>query len=259
MAGLQSLKSRLHNLVILPFRSPGELRDADLRPPRGIVLHGPHGTGKTVLAQAVAHAAGVNLVCMNGPEIFSKWLGESEEAIRHLFQVARQVAPCIIFIDQLDAIAPRRSSSAETRTAERVVNQLLVELDSLDASRELEIVVLAATNRLDIIDPSVLRAGRMGTHLHVPLPDQPDRAEILSLFLAGAANDRPGAAAQWCRDLAAETAGFSGADLRALVDDARLRAFQRGARAGLVWNDLDAALVALRGSQLLAKESGTTD
>ena len=136
----------------------------------GVLLYGPPGTGKTLLAQAVANECGVNFIAVNGPELFTKWLGESEEAVRHIFRIARQVAPAVIFFDQLDSITPVRGEHSGSMTTERVVNQLLAELDGIEPLAG--IVVLGATNRIDLVDPAILRPGRLGTHVHVPLPDE---------------------------------------------------------------------------------------
>src|SRR5262249_4511830 len=154
-----------------------------IRPASGILLYGPSGTGKTLLAQAIANQCGVNFVPVDGPEIFTKWLGESEEAIRHVFRVALQLSPAIVFFDQLDARAPKRGEDSGSRTTERVVNQLLSELDGVEPLSG--IVVMAATNRVDLIDPSVLRPGRFGTHVYVPLPDPLGRREIVEIQLRG--------------------------------------------------------------------------
>lgn len=246
VAGATSVKARLESLVVAPLRACGERREVVAGIRGGVVLYGPPGTGKTLLAQAAAAAAGVNLVWLSGPEVFSRWLGETEEAVRHLFRVARQVAPCIVFIDQLDAIAPRRLPGSEGRTAQRVVNQLLVELDALGETADRGMVVLAATNRLDMVDPAVLRPGRLGTIVPVPLPNEEERAEILRLFLRRVPVEPDEAEEQWIRNLATRTEGLSGAELRALVEEARLQALRRdGARGRVGWEDLCNGLAAV--------------
>src|SRR5208282_5430254 len=153
-------------------------------PPTGILLYGPPGTGKTLIAKALAKECGVNFLAMDGPEVFTKWLGESEEAIRHIFRVARQLAPSIIFFDQLDALAPLRGSDSGSRTTERVVNQLLAELDGMETAHG-SVIVMGATNRIDLVDPSVLRPGRLGLHLYIPLPDHAERVEIFEKEVRG--------------------------------------------------------------------------
>lgn len=224
VGGLSGVKEQLRDLVERPLKQPEIFRLAGITPPSGIVLHGPPGTGKTLMAKALATACGVNFLAMDGPEVFTKWLGESEEAIRHIFRVARQLAPSIIFFDQLDALAPLRGADAGSRTTERVVNQLLAELDGTSA-RKGGVTVIAATNRLDLVDPSVLRMGRLGTHLRIPMPDAEERAEIFALearrFDAG-----PGAGALFL-ELARQTEGWSGADIHAVCTSARMNALKR--------------------------------
>ena len=201
-----------------------------------------------MLAQAVARESGVNFIPVAGPEIFNKWLGESEESVRHIFKVARQVAPAIIFFDQIDAILPRRTGEAATRTSERVVTQLLSELDSIDP--QTEIVVLAATNRIDLLDPAALRSGRFSTHLFVPMPDEQERQEILEIELEGTeladVSDRAAA----IKDLAQQTEGFAGADLASLVEQAKLHALEEDAMGGLKRESLLAMLESTRSFRL---------
>lgn len=243
IGGLTEIKQRLRELIEFPLTRPDLFNGMGITPPRGILLYGPPGTGKTLLARAVAHECQVNFLSIEGPEIFTKWLGESEEAVRHIFRVARQVAPAIVFFDQLDAIAPKRGGDTESRTSERVVNQLLTELDGMEPLGG--IVVLAATNRIDLIDPSVLRPGRFDTHIYVPLPDTAARTEILSLFLKGLPLAPDLSQDDLIHDLVERTEGFSGAELRALCDEAKILALRRAGFAGttpLQSSDLQEAL-----------------
>ncbi len=220
VGGLAEVKRQLRDLVEQPLLEGERLRALGLEPPTGVVLYGPPGTGKTLLVHALARSAKVNFLAVDGPEIFSKWLGESEEAVRQLFKVARQLAPVIIFFDQLDAIAPRRGSDAGTKTTERVVNQLLAELDGV---REVHgIVALAATDRLDLVDPAVLRPGRLGVRIAVPLPDFEDRVEVLRIHLRDVPLDRGLAVDVVAERLASRAEGLSGADLRAIVERSKL-------------------------------------
>jgi transitional endoplasmic reticulum ATPase len=161
---------------------------------------------------------------MDGPEVFTKWLGESEEAIRQIFRVARQLAPSIVFFDQLDALAPIRGADSGSRTTERVVNQLLAEMDGLGAMHG-QVTVMAATNRIDLVDPSVLRLGRLGIRLHIPLPDQDERVAIFRIATRRLAfhND----AERLFADLADKTMGWSGADIHALCMQARMNGLKR--------------------------------
>lgn len=224
IGGLKEVKARLYELVELPLTNPAVFNSLGIQTPGGILLYGPSGTGKTLIARALANRCEANFISVNGPEIFSKWLGESEEAVRHIFQLGRQVAPAIIFFDQLDAIAPRRSADVASRTSERVVNQILAELDGLQPLSR--VIVIAATNRVDLVDPAILRPGRLGTHLYLPMPDLEARKEILQVHL----RNLP------CIDkvddlmdnLATKTEGFSGADLEALCREAKLAALREG-------------------------------
>jgi transitional endoplasmic reticulum ATPase len=151
------------------------------------LLHGPPGTGKTLLAKAIANECGVNFISVDGPEIFTKWLGESEEGVRQIFRIARQVAPAVIFFDQLEAIAPVRGQHAGSMTTDRVVSQLLAELDGVEQLSR--VIVLGATNRIDLIDPSILRPGRFGVHIAVGMPDAQARRQILAIALRSASRD----------------------------------------------------------------------
>lgn len=225
IGGLDRVKQQLVNNVEKPLKDPDIFRRAGITAPSGVLLYGPPGTGKTLLAQAVAKECGVNFLAMDGPEIFTKWLGESEEAIRDIFKVARQLAPAIIFFDQLDALAPRRGGDSGTRTAERVVNQLLAELDGMEMLNN-SVMVIAATNRLDLIDPSVLRPGRLGLHLYVEMPDRKAREQILRLELQHATLSQ--SLENFVKELALATDGFSGADINAMCDQAKTNALARG-------------------------------
>jgi transitional endoplasmic reticulum ATPase len=223
IGGLDGVKQRLQELVELPLRNPQVLAAAGVTPHTGILLYGPPGTGKTLVAKAIANECGVNFISVDGPELFSKWLGESEEAIRNVFRIARQVAPTVVFIDQLDAIAPIRGEHTGSMTTERVVNQLLVELDGVEQLSRL--VVIGATNRIDLVDPSILRPGRFGMHLHVPLPDARSRRDILRIhFSRGAAGTED--IDQIVEALAARTEGFSGARLQQLCEEAKRTAIR---------------------------------
>ena len=161
---------------------------------------------------------------MDGPEVFTKWLGESEEAIRHIFRVARQLAPSIVFFDQLDALAPLRGADSGSRTTERVVNQLLAELDGMESAKS-GVTVIAATNRIDLVDPSVVRLGRLGMHLYIPLPSLEDRTKIFAIESRGlgfrTSTDKLFAS------LAGQTDGWSGADIHGVCVQARMNALQR--------------------------------
>ena len=224
IGGLEEAKKRLQETVELPLRNPQVLTASGLPPHAGALLYGPPGTGKTLLAKAIANECGVNFISVDGPEIFTKWLGESEEGVRQIFRIARQVAPTVIFFDQLEAIAPVRGQHVGSMTTDRVVSQLLAELDGVEQLSR--VIVLGATNRIDLIDPSILRPGRFGIHIAVGLPDAGGREEILRICLRTAATDPAGvdAIVEAATPL---TEGFSGARLRQLCDDAKRSAIRR--------------------------------
>lgn len=224
IGGMELVKERLRDLVERPLVSPESFHAMAVRPPSGILLYGPPGTGKTLLAKAIARESGANFLYIRGPEIFSKWLGESEESIRHVFQVARQVAPAVVFFDQIDAIAPSRRSDSDTKASERVVNQILTEMDSIESFGR--IVVVAATNRIDLLDPAILRPGRFGIHILVPPPDVADRKAILELKLKRTPFKNEASRRKIVAEIARKTDGFSGAELEALCNDARLNALK---------------------------------
>jgi transitional endoplasmic reticulum ATPase len=224
VGGLTAVKQQLHDLVELPLKQPEAFRAAGITPGNGILLYGPPGTGKTLIAKALAKACGVNFLPMDGPEVFTKWLGESEEAIRNIFRVARQLAPSIIFFDQLDALAPLRGTESGSRTTERVVNQLLAEMDGM-ASMPGGVTVIAATNRIDLVDPSVLRLGRLGMRMHIPLPNHEERVAIFQIETRGLKFDTD--PEQMFATLAQQTAGWSGADIHALCVQARMNGLKR--------------------------------
>jgi len=218
VGGLAAAKDELREAVEWPLQY-GPLFDAAATdPPSGILLYGPPGTGKTLLARAIAGETGVNFVSVAGPEVLDRYVGESEEAIRELFERARQTAPAVVFLDEVDAIAGRRGEGHEV--TERVVSQLLAELDA--AADHPSLVVLAATNRMDVLDPALLRPGRLERHVAVPDPDEGARREILAVHT----EDRPLAEDVDLDALAAATDGYSGAEVEALVREASLLAIR---------------------------------
>jgi transitional endoplasmic reticulum ATPase len=232
VGGLEPQKARLRELIGRPLQNRRNYEELGVSPATGILLYGPPGSGKTLLARAIAHECGVNFLPVEGPEIFTKWLGESEETIRHIFRVARQLAPTIVFFDQLDALAPQRGRDLGSQTTERVVNQLLTELDGIEPRSE--VIVLGATNRLDLIDSSILRPGRLSTHILVPLPEDADRAAILRIQLRNAPLAPDTTPDQVVEHLVPRTAGYSGADLRLACDEAKLLAMQAESSDGEV-------------------------
>ena len=179
VGGLAEVKKELMEAVEWPMKFPGLYDSLGHKMPRGILLHGPSGTGKTLMAKAVATQSEANFVSVRGPELLSKWVGESERGIREIFKRARQSAPCVIFFDEIDSIAPIRGAGGETAVTERVVSQLLTELDGMENMHG--VVVLAATNRADMIDPALLRPGRFDKIIQIPLPDKESRKSVIEI------------------------------------------------------------------------------
>ena len=179
IGGLGEVKKELMEAVEWPMKYPGLYDKLGHKMPRGILLHGPSGTGKTLMAKAVATESEANFVSVRGPELLSKWVGESERGIREIFKRARQSAPCVIFFDEIDSIAPIRGAGGETAVTERVVSQLLTELDGMENMHG--VVVLAATNRADMIDPALLRPGRFDKIIQIPLPDKDGRKMVIEI------------------------------------------------------------------------------
>jgi transitional endoplasmic reticulum ATPase len=221
IGGLEEAKQALREAVEWPLKYPELFEKANIKPPKGILLYGPPGTGKTLLAKAVATESEANFITIKGPEIFSKWVGESEKAIREIFRKARQAAPCIIFIDEIDAIAPRRGSGiGDSHVTDRVVNQLLTEMDGIEDLKG--VVVIAATNRPDILDPALLRPGRFDRLIYVPLPDARAREEIFKIHLRGKPLDKD----VDIQKLVSLTEGYTGADIAALCNTAAMIALR---------------------------------
>ncbi|WP_135302950.1 AAA family ATPase [Haloarcula amylovorans] len=221
VGGLPEVKQTLTEAIEWPLEYGGLFSATKTDPPSGILMYGPPGTGKTLLARAVAGESDVNFIHVAGPEIMDRYVGESEEAVRELFERARQTAPSIIFLDEIDAIASHRGQGNEV--TERVVSQLLAELDGITENPNL--VVLAATNRRDMIDDALLRPGRLEQHVEVPNPDHDAREAILAVHTEG----KPIAEDVSLSDLAAETEGFSGAELEAVVREASMLAIREAA------------------------------
>ena len=183
VGGLTSVKQELRESVEWPLKYKDVFAATNTMPPKGILIFGPPGTGKTLLAKAVANESEANFISIKGPEVLSKWVGESEKAVRETFRKARQSAPTIIFFDEIDAIAPTRGAGSDSHVTERVVSQLLTELDGLEELHS--VVVLAATNRPDMVDTALLRPGRLDRLLYIPPPDEESRVEIFKIHTAG--------------------------------------------------------------------------
>ena len=221
VGGLEELKNELIESVEWPLKKPEVFKKMGIKPPRGILLFGPPGCGKTLLARAVATEGEANFISIKGPEIFSKWVGESEKAIREVFRKARTAAPAIIFFDELDSIVPRRGLGySDSGASERVISQLLTELDGIESLQN--VVVIAATNRPDILDPAVLRPGRFDRLIYVPAPDPKALKEIFKIH----AHDMPLSKDVDLDQVAHMAAGYSGADVEAVCREAAMNALR---------------------------------
>ena len=219
VGGLAEVKRELMEAVEWPMKYPALYDKLGHKMPRGILLHGPSGTGKTLMAKAVATQSEANFVSVRGPELLSKWVGESERGIREIFKRARQSAPCVIFFDEIDSIAPIRGAGGETVVTERVVSQLLTELDGMENMHG--VIVLAATNRADMIDPALLRPGRFDKIIQIPLPDKESRRSILKINCEDIPiSDPKGPDKIDYEKLAEMTDGMSGADVASIANTA---------------------------------------
>ncbi|RLI05201.1 AAA family ATPase [Candidatus Bathyarchaeota archaeon] len=226
IGGLERVKSELREAVEWPLKYPQAFERVGIRPPKGILLYGPPGCGKTLLAKAVATESESNFISIKGPEVFSKWVGESEKAIREVFRKARMASPAVVFFDEFDAIVPRRGMGyADQGVSERVISQLLTEMDGISTLEN--IVVLAATNRPDILDPAVLRPGRFDKLIYVPAPDEKSRLQIFKIYT----KNMPLAKDVSLHELASMTKGYSGADIQAVCNEAGMNALRRNIAA----------------------------
>ncbi|BCU67231.1 ATPase AAA [Sulfolobales archaeon HS-7] len=220
IGGLNDVKQQLREAIEWPLKYPKVFENSGITPPKGILLFGPPGTGKTLLAKAVATEAAANFIAIRGPEIMSKWVGESEKAVRQVFERARQASPAIVFFDEIDSIAATRGYDTSSGVTERIVNQLLSEMDGIVPLNK--VVVIAATNRPDIIDPALLRPGRFDRLVYVPPPDRSARLEILKVHTRKVPLDN----SVNLETIAEKTEGYTGADLEALVREAVMTALR---------------------------------
>ncbi|MGA2237614.1 MAG: CDC48 family AAA ATPase [Candidatus Bathyarchaeia archaeon] len=221
VGGLDRIKNELVQSVEWPLKKPEVFKRMGIKPPRGILLYGPPGCGKTLLARAVATESEANFISVKGPEIFSKWVGESEKAIREVFRKARTAAPAIIFFDELDSIIPRRGAGySDSGATERVISQLLTEMDGIESLQN--VVVIAATNRPDILDPAVMRPGRFDRLIDVPAPDSKALTQIFKIH----ARDMPLSKDVDLQEIAVKAKGYSGADVEALCREAAMNALR---------------------------------
>lgn len=221
IGGLSDVKQELQEAVEWPLKYQSLFTHSDAVPPKGILLYGPPGTGKTLIAKAAAHESEANFISIKGPELLSKWVGESEKGVREVFRKARGAAPCIVFFDEIDAIAPTRGGAgSDSHVTERLISQLLTELDGLEILTN--VVIIAATNRPDIIDPALLRPGRFDRLLYVPPPDKQSRVHVLKIHT----KKKPLADDVKIDVLADQTEGYTGADIAALASAAVMLALR---------------------------------
>jgi transitional endoplasmic reticulum ATPase len=225
VGGLEDPKQQVKESVEWPLTAPEKFGRMGIEPPKGVLLYGPPGTGKTLIAKAVANETNANFISVRGPQLLSKWVGESEKAIRQTFRKARQVSPCIIFFDELDSLAPSRGQEMGNNVSERVVNQLLTELDGLEEMGN--VMVIGATNRPDMIDPALLRSGRFDRLVFIGEPEEEGREDILKIHT----RQSPLSPDVSLREIAEITDGYVGSDLESIAREAAMVALREDADA----------------------------
>ncbi|MBE6517577.1 MAG: AAA family ATPase [Thermoplasmata archaeon] len=231
IGALEDAKQELKEAVEWPLKYSKVFSHMNAKPPRGILMYGPPGTGKTMLAKAVATESEANFISVKGPEFLSKWVGESEKAVRETFRKARQAAPCVIFMDEVDSITSERGTGSDSNVTERVISQLLTEMDGLSALHD--VVVIAATNRPDIIDPALLRPGRFDKSIYIGTPDRESRKKIFEIHT----KSKPLAEDVDLEELAKDTDGYTGADISAVCNEAVMIAVRKLVESGKMPTD----------------------
>ena len=226
VGGLGNVKQTLVEAVEWPLKYPDLFQQTKSRPPKGVLLYGPPGTGKTLVAKALANESEVNFISIKGPELISKYVGESERGVREVFRKAKQASPCILFFDEFDSLVPERGLGADSQSTERVISQFLTELDGLEELKG--VLVLAATNRKDLIDSAILRPGRFDFIIEIPLPDEEARRAIFMIHTRG----RPLAGDVDIQLLTQETEGLAGSDIEAIYREASLSAIREAIQSG---------------------------
>ena len=219
IGGLETVKQELIEAVEWPLKHPESFKRPGVNPPKGILLYGAPGTGKTMLAKAVANESQANFILVKGPELLSKWVGESEKAVREVFKKARQVSPCIVFFDEIDSLAPKRGLNSDSHVSERVVNQMLTEIDGLEEMHD--VVIIAATNRPDMVDTALLRPGRFDRIILTPVPDEKTRLEVFKVHTAGMPLKDIN-----LENLAKKTEGYAGSDIESVCREAAIFALR---------------------------------
>ncbi|MGI0102843.1 MAG: CDC48 family AAA ATPase [Nitrosotalea sp.] len=261
VGGLESLKNELYEAVEWPLKHKEAFEYTGVKTPKGVMLYGPPGTGKTLIAKAVAHTTESNFISIKGPELLSKWVGESEKGVREVFRKARQAAPCIIFLDELDALAPSRSSgSSDSHVTERIVSQLLTEIDGLEELHD--VLVIGATNRVDLIDSALLRPGRFDRILEVPLPDLKGREHIFKIHT----KNKPLESNIDFAKLVELADGFSGAEIDGVCNRAAMSAIRRYVNNGkksvksikITQEDFESAIEKLRPDKIKPRQAVTS-
>jgi len=243
IGGLEKTKEALKESVEWPIKSPESFKRLGIRPPKGILLYGSPGTGKTLLAKAVAKESEANFIQVKGPSLLSMWVGKSEEGVRKIFEKARQVSPCVVFFDEIDALAGRRGVETGTKVTERVLNQILAEIDGLEGLKD--VTVIGATNRPDMLDPALLRPGRFDRIILVDVPDKESRMKIFEVHTKNTPLDKDVS----LNSLVDATEGFVGADVESLVREASMNALRRDMKSVCVKKvDFDEALKKIKSS-----------
>jgi transitional endoplasmic reticulum ATPase len=242
IGGLEDVKQELKEAVEWPLKNPQAFKRMGVHPPKGILLYGAPGTGKTLLAKAVATESEANFILVKGPELLSKWVGESEKAVREVFKKARQTAPTIICFDEIDSLAPRRGLTTGAHVTETIVNQLLTEMDGMEELAD--IVIIATTNRPDMIDTALLRPGRFDRIILTPVPDEKTRVEIFKMHT----KNMPLKGVK-VEELAKKTEGYVGADIESVCRESAMLALRKNIKAAeITMKDFDGALKAVRPS-----------
>ncbi|MCK5217840.1 MAG: AAA family ATPase, partial [Methanosarcinales archaeon] len=227
IGGLNSIKQELVEAVEWPLKYPEAFEAINSKPPKGIMLFGPPGTGKTMLAKATAYESEANFISIKGPELLSKYVGESEKAVREVFRKARQASPAVVFFDEVDSIAPARGAGFDSHVTERVISQILTEMDGMEELKD--VLVIAATNRPDLVDPALLRPGRLDRMIYITPPDTKARTEIFKIHLKG----KPLNKNVDVNELVRMTDGYVGADMEAICREASIMALREMITPGM--------------------------